>query len=81
MFHELLWAIGRVPETESLDWHMAGVKTSEPGYIVADEYQNNTADGIYALGDVTGQLELTPGKLISHSLGNPTTRCPDLTDD
>ncbi len=61
--NELLWAIGRAPETESLALDVAGVKTGERGYIVADQYQNTTAEGIYALGDVTGQLELTPGML------------------
>ncbi|CRK46773.1 hypothetical protein BN1723_020147, partial [Verticillium longisporum] len=30
------------------------------GYIVADEYQNTSVDNIYALGDVTGEVELTP---------------------
>ena len=63
-FNELLWAVGRTAETESLDLDIAGVKTGEKGYIVADEYQNTTADGIYALGDVTGQMELTPGKFV-----------------
>jgi len=60
--NELLWAIGRAPETKSLDLDVAGVKTGEKGYIVADQYQNTNVEGIYALGDVTGQMELTPGK-------------------
>ena len=68
VFNELLWAIGRAPETESLDLHMAGVKTGEEGYIIADEFQNTTAEGIYALGDVTGPLELTPGMSFSTHL-------------
>jgi glutathione reductase (NADPH) len=61
VFHELIWAVGRMPETESLDLDVAGVKTRGKGYITADEFQNTTAEGIYALGDVTGQMELTPG--------------------
>lgn len=59
-FNQVLWAIGRAPET-SIDLNVPGVKTDEKGYIVVDEYQNTTAEGIYALGDVTGQMELTPG--------------------
>ena len=59
--NELLWAVGRAPET-GLALEVPGIKTNEKGYIAVDEFQNTTADGIYALGDVTGQLELTPGK-------------------
>jgi glutathione reductase (NADPH) len=61
VFNELLWAIGRAPETETLDLDVAGVKTGNKGYIIADNFQNTSAEGIYALGDVTGQMELTPG--------------------
>jgi glutathione reductase (NADPH) len=61
MFNELLWAVGRSPETESLALEVAGVATGKKGHIVADKFQNTSAEGIYALGDVTGQLELTPG--------------------
>ncbi|KAL2160187.1 hypothetical protein VTH06DRAFT_1843 [Thermothelomyces fergusii] len=56
----LIWAIGRTPATADLGLEAAGVQVNEKGYIVVDEYQNTTADGIYALGDVTGQVELTP---------------------
>jgi glutathione reductase (NADPH) len=62
VFNELVWAIGRAPEVESLDLKTAGVKTGKKGYIIADGFQNTTSEGIYALGDVTGQMELTPGK-------------------
>lgn len=65
--NELLWAIGRKPETESLGLKNVGVKTGEKGYIAVDKYQNTNVEGIYALGDVTGQLELTPGR-ISHTI-------------
>jgi len=33
----------------------------ENGHIKVDEYQNTTASGIYALGDVAGKALLTPG--------------------
>jgi glutathione reductase (NADPH) len=65
LVNELLWAVGRKPETESLDLEKAGVKINEKGYVAADQYQNTSAEGIYALGDVTGQLELTPGMYLS----------------
>lgn len=36
--------------------------------VVVDQYQNTSAEGVYALGDVTGVAELTPGTLFSLSL-------------
>jgi glutathione reductase (NADPH) len=56
----LLWAVGRKPRTEGLRLSTAGVRTDDDGYITVDKYQNTTAPGIYAVGDVTGQAELTP---------------------
>lgn len=60
--NELLWAIGRAPQVKELGLNEAGVKQDANGHIVVDEFQNTSVDGIYALGDVTGQAELTPGK-------------------
>ena len=56
----LIWAIGRIPETKGIGLEEAGVKLNEKGYVVVDDYQNSSVDNIYALGDVTGQVELTP---------------------
>jgi len=35
----------------------------ENGHIKVDEFQNTTASGVYALGDVAGKALLTPGNL------------------
>jgi glutathione reductase (NADPH) len=59
--NELLWAVGRSPETKSLELEKVGVKIDEQGCVVVDKFQNTSVEGVYALGDVTGQLELTPG--------------------
>lgn len=56
----LIWAIGRKPETEGVGLEDAGVKLDPKGHIVVDEYQNTSTENIYALGDITGQMELTP---------------------
>ncbi|KAI1281686.1 putative glutathione protein [Xylaria sp. FL0933] len=56
----LIWAVGRVPETDHLGLENAGVKVNEKGYVVADDYQNTSVDNIFALGDVCGKVELTP---------------------
>lgn len=53
-------AIGRVPSVESLRLAAAGVKVSMTGEIVTDEFENTSADGVYALGDVNGKRALTP---------------------
>ena len=63
--NELLWAVGRRPETESLHLEDIGVKKGVKGYVVVDKFQNTSVEGVYALGDVTGQLELTPGTPLS----------------
>lgn len=57
---DLIWAVGRTPETQGIGLEESGVKINDKGYIEVDEYQNTSADNIYALGDVTGQVELTP---------------------
>lgn len=61
MVNEVLWAVGRSPESEALDLEAVGVLTDERGHVRVDGFQNTNVEGIYALGDVTGQLELTPG--------------------
>ncbi|KAK3304129.1 uncharacterized protein B0T15DRAFT_231159 [Chaetomium strumarium] len=58
--NHLIWAIGRTPATKGIGLEDAGVKLNEKGYVVVDDYQNTSVDNIYALGDVTGQVELTP---------------------
>lgn len=59
-FDQVIWAIGRLPNSDQLDLDKAGVAVDEVGYIPVDAYQNTVVDGVYALGDVTGKVELTP---------------------
>ena len=56
----VLQAIGRSPNTSGLDCDKAGVELDSRGYVKVDEYENTNVPGIYALGDVTGKIELTP---------------------
>jgi glutathione reductase (NADPH) len=56
----LIWAIGRTPNTAGLQLDAAGVVTDAAGFIPTDAYQNTNVPGIYALGDNTGRLALTP---------------------
>lgn len=56
----LLWAVGRSPNTGSLDANNAGVERDKDGFIPTDELQQTNVANIYALGDVTGRAALTP---------------------
>ena len=72
---QVIWATGRRPNVDGLELEKAGVALNERGFIQVDEYQNTVVDGIYALGDVTGEKELTPvaikaGRTLSERLFN-----------
>jgi glutathione reductase (NADPH) len=56
----LIWAVGRAPNVEQLGLDPAGVKTDELGAIVTDAFQNTSTANVYAVGDVTGRMMLTP---------------------
>ncbi len=56
----MLWAIGRDPNTDTLDLATAGVTANPNGTIPTDPYQNTNVAGIYAIGDVTEHAQLTP---------------------
>jgi glutathione reductase (NADPH) len=56
----LLWATGRVPNTEGLNLDAVGIETNLDGAIrVNDDSQTNIAH-IHAVGDVTNRVQLTP---------------------
>jgi len=57
----VLMAAGRVPLVEGLGLEKIGVKQkSTNGYIEVDEFQNTSVDNVLAVGDVCGNVELTP---------------------
>jgi glutathione reductase (NADPH) len=56
----VLWAIGRVPNTANLGLEAAGVALDKDGAVVVDEYGRSTVPSIYAVGDVTNRVQLTP---------------------
>ena len=75
---KVIWATGRRPNVKGLQLEKAGVTLNERGFIQVDEYQNTVVEGIYALGDVTGEKELTPvaikaGRTLSERLFNGKT--------
>jgi glutathione reductase (NADPH) len=71
----LIWAIGREPSTDVIAIENTDVELAENGTVKVDKYQNTTAKNIYAVGDITGEAELTPvavkaGRLLSERLFN-----------
>ena len=56
----VMYATGRKPNTKGLGLENAGVETGENGKIVVDDDQRSTCDTIYAIGDVTDRMALTP---------------------
>jgi len=59
-YDALLWAVGRVPNTEALGLGAVGVRIDEHGHVGVDDSHNTNIAGIYAVGDVTEQKALTP---------------------
>ena len=57
---QIMLAIGRKPNTESLHVEKAGVTLGKRGEVKVDDYSATSAPHIYAVGDVTDRVQLTP---------------------
>ncbi len=53
-------ATGRKPNTDGLGLEAVGVETDADGAVVVDEYSRSSVENIYAVGDVTNRINLTP---------------------
>jgi glutathione reductase (NADPH) len=56
----VMFATGRVPNTGGLGLEAAGVEWDDKGAIKVDQNSRSTCDSIYAVGDVTNRIQLTP---------------------
>ena len=56
----VLYATGRAPNSDQLNLTAAGVATGERGEVLIDDYYRTNVDHIYAIGDVTDRIQLTP---------------------
>ncbi|HET9335662.1 MAG TPA: glutathione-disulfide reductase [Sphingomicrobium sp.] len=56
----VLFAIGRTPNTEGLGLAEAGVAVGDKGEIKVDEHSQTSVPSIFAVGDVTDRIQLTP---------------------
>lgn len=61
-YDTVLWAIGREPLLEKLNLKGTDVTLNDHGYIHVNDYQETAATDVYALGDVCGVEQLTPGR-------------------
>lgn len=59
-FDRLLFATGRAPNSRDLGLEEIGVKLNRRGAIEVDEYSQTAVPSIYAIGDVTDRIQLTP---------------------
>ncbi len=57
---EVLFAIGRLPNTEELGLEQLGVQLTDRGAVVIDQDFRSTVPSIFAVGDVTDRIQLTP---------------------
>ncbi|NXA39111.1 TRXR2 reductase, partial [Eudromia elegans] len=83
-FDTVMWAVGRVPDTKTLNLETIGVKTNpETGKIIVDASEATSVPHIYAIGDITeGRPELTPtaiaaGKLLARRLFGQSSELMD----
>ena len=73
--NQILYATGRVSKTPRLGLENAGVNLKGNGAVIIDEYSKSSVDNIYAIGDCTDRLMLTPvaiaeGMAIANTLFN-----------
>lgn len=56
----VMYATGRKPNTANIGLEETGIELDKNGAIVVDEYSKTSVDSIYAIGDVTDRVQLTP---------------------
>ncbi len=85
VFDQVMFATGRSPNTEGMGLEDIGVEVGRRGEIVVDEYSQTKVPSIYAIGDVTNRVQLTPvaireGMAFVETVfkGNPTPVDHDL---
>jgi len=56
----VMYATGRLPNTRGIGLEEAGVELNQKGAVVVDEWSRSTVDNIFAVGDATDRINLTP---------------------
>ena len=81
----VMYATGRSPNTEGLGLQEAGVALDKNGAITVDEWSQTSVDNVYAVGDVTDRIALTPvaimeGHAFADTVYGGRPRKPDHRD-
>ncbi len=79
---QILYATGRRPNTGSLGLENARVQLKPDGSVVVDDYSKTGVDSIYAIGDCTNRMQLTPvaiaeGRAVAETLFNNSPMKPN----
>ncbi len=59
-FDVVMYATGRVPNADDLGLEALGIERGRKGEILVDEYSQTKVPSVYAIGDVTDRVNLTP---------------------
>jgi glutathione reductase (NADPH) len=85
MYDQVMFATGRAPNSDNLGLENVGVELGRKGEIVVDEYSQTKVPSIFAIGDVTDRVQLTPVAIREAMAfvetvfkGNPTAADHDL---
>jgi dihydrolipoamide dehydrogenase len=78
---QLLVAVGRTPNSDTLNLDSTKVKMNEEGYVLTDEYLETNVKGIFALGDIVGRYKFKhsanlEAKYVYHNIMNPYQMVP-----
>ena len=60
VFDHVMFATGRAPNTENMGLEEIGVEIGRKGEVVVDDYSQTAVPSVYAVGDVTDRVNLTP---------------------
>ncbi|MDX1821718.1 MAG: glutathione-disulfide reductase [Paracoccaceae bacterium] len=85
LFDQVMFATGRAPNTQGMGLEALGVELGRSGQVVVDQYSQTSVPSVYAVGDVTDRVNLTPvaireGMAFVETVfgGNPTPVDHDL---
>lgn len=72
---QILYATGRLPKTRDLGLERTGIELRESGAVIVDEYSRSSVESVYAIGDCTDRMMLTPvaiaeGMAVANTLFN-----------
>lgn len=82
---QVMYAIGRTPNTANIGLEEAGVALTPGGAVIVDDYFRTSVDNIYALGDIIDRYQLTPVAIgeamkLASNLYNGTRLTMDYAD-